>query len=76
MKNRAKSFDKIRAIAEKAEKRWRAEGITDEEMDTMILEEVRAARDEYKAIYEKWEKGNQEKTKKLKDRLLLGVWEQ
>ena len=36
----------ISAIAAKAEERWRADGISDEEMEAMILEEVQTVRAE------------------------------
>ena len=38
--DRAAAFARMAVTAEKAEAKWRAEGITDEEMDEMILEEV------------------------------------
>ena len=47
--DREASFAKIRAIAEEAEKKWRAEGFSEEEMNAMILDEVQAARAERQA---------------------------
>jgi len=44
--DRNASFAKIKAIAEKAEQRWRADGKTDEEIDAMILDEVQTVRTE------------------------------
>jgi len=44
--DRDAAFDRIAAIAEKAETKWRAEGISDEEMDAMILDEVQKVRAE------------------------------
>lgn len=44
--DRQASVDKIRTIAEEVEKRWRADGISDEEIDAMILEEVQTVRAE------------------------------
>jgi AbrB family looped-hinge helix DNA binding protein len=45
--DRAAAFARMNAIAAKAEKRWRVEGKTDEEMEQLInetVEEVRAER--------------------------------
>ena len=44
--DRAAAFNRMAAVAEKAEATWRAEGVTDEEMDEMILEEVQNVRAE------------------------------
>ena len=37
-------FAELRIIAEEAEKRWRADGLTDEDIEKMIEEEVAAVR--------------------------------
>jgi AbrB family looped-hinge helix DNA binding protein len=45
--DRATAFKNLKTIASKAEKRWRAEGKTDEDMERLIketVEEVRAER--------------------------------
>lgn len=44
--DRGAAFERMAAIAERAEAKWRAEGISDEEMEAMIVEEVRAVRKE------------------------------
>jgi antitoxin MazE len=44
--DRAAAFARMNAIAAKAEKRWRAEGKTDEEMEQLINETVDEVRSE------------------------------
>lgn len=44
--DRAAAFARMNAIATKAEKRWRAEGKTDEEMEQLINETVEEVRSE------------------------------
>ena len=47
--DRKAAMAELGAIAQKVEKRWRADGITDEEMEAMILEEVQTVRAERQA---------------------------
>ena len=44
--DRNATFARLREIAAAAEARWRAEGLSDEEVERMILEEVRQVRAE------------------------------
>lgn len=44
--DRGAAFERMAAIAKRAEAKWREEGITDEEMEAMILEETRKVRAE------------------------------
>jgi AbrB family looped-hinge helix DNA binding protein len=44
--DRSTAFKTLNAIASKAEKRWRAEGKTDEDIDRLINETVKAVRAE------------------------------
>lgn len=44
--DRDAAFARMAAVAEKAEAQWRAEGLSDEKMDEMILEEVQKVRAE------------------------------
>ena len=47
--DRKAAMAELGTIAQKVEKRWRADGITDEEMEAMILEEVQTVRAERQA---------------------------
>lgn len=39
-------FDRLEAIASEAEAKWRTEGLTDDDIEAMILEEVKKVRSE------------------------------